>query len=59
MAAVAEIKLFGKWTFSDVEVADLALKDHLAVTPKNATYLPHTAGRYQLKRFRKGQCPLV
>ncbi|KAM7458531.1 hypothetical protein BLSTO_00707 [Blastocystis sp. subtype 1] len=33
--------------------------DHLAVTPKNATYLPHTAGRYQLKRFRKGQCPLV
>ncbi|KAK8831851.1 hypothetical protein WA577_001908, partial [Blastocystis sp. JDR] len=46
-------------TFSDVEVADLALKDHLAVTPKNATYLPHTAGRYQLKRFRKGQCPLV
>ena len=25
------------------------------MTPKNATYLPHTAGRYQLKRFRKGQ----
>ena len=59
MAAVAEIKLFGKWTFADVEVTDLALKDHLAVAPKNATYLPHTAGRYQLKRFRKGQCPLV
>ncbi|KNB44859.1 40S ribosomal protein S5 [Blastocystis sp. subtype 4] len=59
MAAAAEIKLFGKWTFDDVEVSEVALKDHLAVAPKNATYLPHTAGRYQLKRFRKGQCPLV
>ncbi|KNB41869.1 40S ribosomal protein S5 [Blastocystis sp. subtype 4] len=55
MAAAAEIKLFGKWTFDDVEISEVALKDHLAVAPKNATYLPHTAGRYQLKRFRKGQ----
>ena len=23
------------------------------MTPKSAVYLPHTAGRYQLKRFRK------
>lgn len=22
-------------------------------------YLPHTAGRYQVKRFRKAQCPIV
>merc|ERR1739849_14905 len=27
---------------------------------KNAhTYLPHTQGRYQKKRFRKAQCPIV
>lgn len=22
-------------------------------------YVPHTAGRYQMKRFRKAQCPIV
>jgi small subunit ribosomal protein S5e len=26
---------------------------------KYFTYLPHTAGRYSAKRFRKAQCPLV
>ncbi len=26
---------------------------------KNLTYLPHTAGRYNVKRFRKVQCPIV
>lgn len=25
----------------------------------DAVYLPHTAGRYQMKRFRKTQCPIV
>jgi len=29
------------------------------VNGKCATYLPHTAGRYQKKRFRKAQCPVV
>lgn len=29
--------------------------DHMAVKVSDATYLPHTAGRYQIKRFRKGQ----
>lgn len=27
--------------------------------PKYAVYVPHTAGRYQTKRFRKAQCPIV
>lgn len=26
---------------------------------KHAVYLPHTAGRYAVKRFRKAQCPIV
>lgn len=26
---------------------------------KYAKYLPHSAGRYQTKRFRKAQCPIV
>ena len=26
---------------------------------KYAKYLPHSAGRYQVKRFRKAMCPIV
>lgn len=26
---------------------------------KHAKYLPHSAGRYASKRFRKAQCPIV
>lgn len=26
---------------------------------KYAKYLPHSSGRYQVKRFRKAQCPAV
>ena len=38
---------------------DLSLVDYIAVKPKYATYTAHTAGRYQKKRFRKAQCPIV
>lgn len=38
----------------------MSLADYIAVRPeKHATYLPHTAGRYSVKRFRKAQCPIV
>merc|ERR1712137_1461953 len=33
--------------------------DYIAVKEKYAKYLPHSAGRYQMKRFRKAQCPIV
>ena len=36
-----------------------SLEDYIAVKPKYAVYVPHTAGRYQTKRFRKAQCPIV
>lgn len=55
----AEIKLFGKWTFDDVEIRDISLEDYIACGRYHATYLPHTAGRYQMKRFRKASCPIV
>jgi small subunit ribosomal protein S5e len=48
-----EIKLFAKWSLDDVEVSDLALVDFLAIKGKNATFVPHTAGKYQRKAFRK------
>eukprot|EP00798_Chlamydomonas_sp_ICE-L_P024871 gene24871-10531_t len=58
-SAPADIKLFGKWSFDDVEVTDISLEDYIAVKPKFAVYVPHTAGRYQKKRFRKALCPIV
>jgi len=57
----AEIKLFNKWTFDDVVITDMSLQDYVAVKQKfkHFVYVPHTAGRYNMKRFRKAQCPIV
>lgn len=52
----SKIQLFGKWTYDDVEVNDISLEDYIAVNKKHCVYLPHTAGRYARKRFRK-VCP--
>lgn len=38
---------------------DISLEDYIAVKAKFATFVPHTAGRYQKKRFRKAQCPIA
>ena len=54
-----EPKLFGKWSFEDVEVKDMSLEDYIACRPKYAQFLPHSQGRWQKKRFRKAQCPIV
>merc|ERR1712146_35663 len=45
--------------YEDEAVSDMALEDYIAVKPKYAVYVPHTAGRYQAKRFRKAQCPIT
>uniref|UniRef100_A0A8P0PIA3 Small ribosomal subunit protein uS7 n=2 Tax=Canis lupus familiaris TaxID=9615 RepID=A0A8P0PIA3_CANLF len=37
----------------------LFVQDYIAVKEKYAKYLPHSAGRYAAKRFRKAQCPIV
>ena len=54
----APIKLFNQWTYDDVEVKDISLQDYMMVKQR-PVYSPHTAGRYQIKRFRKSQCPVV
>mmetsp|Transcript_26975 Transcript_26975/g.41364 ORF Transcript_26975/g.41364 Transcript_26975/m.41364 type:complete len:237 (-) Transcript_26975:482-1192(-) len=54
-----EVKLFGKWSFDDIEVRDISLVDYIACKGDHAVFLPHTAGRYQMKRFRKASCPIV
>ena len=54
-----EVKLFGKWSFEDVTCSDLALVDYIAVKPVFAIYQPHSAGRYNRRRFQKATCPIV
>merc|ERR1711976_234559 len=51
--------LFGKWSCDEVNVSDMSLQDYLACKDRYAKFLPHTSGRYQVKRFRKAQCPIV
>ncbi|CAG9329179.1 unnamed protein product [Blepharisma stoltei] len=55
-----EVKLFGKWTYSDLEVRDTSLTDYISIFNSRAkTFVPHTAGRWQKKRFRKAACPII
>ena len=54
--ATATPKLFGKWALEGVKVSDLSLQDYISL---RYIYLPHTAGRWNKKRFRKAQCPIV
>ncbi|KAE8697875.1 40S ribosomal protein S5 [Hibiscus syriacus] len=58
--AQLEVNLFNHWSFEGVQVADISLSDYIGVqASRHATYVPHTAGRYSVKRFRKAQCPIV
>jgi len=41
------------------EIEPLLTQDYIGVKAKHAVYVPHTAGRYAAKRFRKAQCPIV
>jgi len=54
-----EVKVFGKWSTDEIEVNDLSLEDYIPIRGKYSVFLPHTAGRYQTKRFRKVTCPIV
>ena len=58
-AEMPEIKLFGRWNADDVQVSDISLADYIRVKEKYARYLPHSAGRFAQRRFRKAQCPIV
>lgn len=43
-----------------MQVSDLSVEDYITATAsKHPIYMPHTAGRYQARRFRKAQCPVV
>merc|ERR1712182_95691 len=57
--SATDIKLFNKYTFDDVQVQDMALTDYIACKPQSACFLPHSAGRWHKKRFKKAQCPII
>ncbi|ODQ68403.1 ribosomal protein S7 [Nadsonia fulvescens var. elongata DSM 6958] len=57
VAEAGSIKLFNKWSFEDVEVKDISLTDYIQI--RQPVYLPHSAGRFASKRFRKAQCPII
>ena len=55
-----EPKLFGKWSYEGIECPDMSLANYLQVkTVRQQVFVPYTAGRYQQRRFKKAQCPIV
>jgi len=59
MASATEIKLFDKWSFDELEVPDVSLVDYIAVKDRAQQFIPHSAGRWSKKCFKKAQCPIV
>jgi len=51
-----EVKLFGKWSFSGIEVHDLGLKRYVSLRP---VYVPQSMGRHEHGRFRKAEVNIV
>jgi small subunit ribosomal protein S5e len=53
-------KLFSKWSYDDIKIEDPCFIDYIAAKGTKAqVFVPHTAGRYQSKKFRKALCPIV
>ncbi|KAL3313940.1 ribosomal protein S5 [Cichlidogyrus casuarinus] len=52
-----ELKIFGKWPSKDITLSDLSLKDYIAY--EKPMFIPHTAGRFQTRRFKKAQCAVI
>lgn len=55
-----EPKLFGKWSYDNIECSDISLATYLDVRQvKQQVFIPYTAGRYQQRKFQKIKCPIV
>ena len=53
---IPEIKVFGKWGTSGVEVQDPGLKRYISARP---SLVPHTYGRHEHQRFKKSTINIV
>lgn len=55
-----EPKLFGKWSYDDLEIKDTTLTDYISISSSRMrTFTPHTSGRWQNRRFKKAGCPII
>merc|ERR1712182_10771 len=59
MGSTESVKLFGDWSYEDIDIGDISLEDYLAVKVKSARFVPHSSGRFQARRFHKAKCPIV
>jgi len=51
------IKLFGRFSYDNIEVPDLSLKTYINVSTRIA--VPHTGAGYNKKQFQKANMPIV
>merc|ERR1712216_271807 len=52
-------KLFGKWSYENVQCSEHSLEYLSVRNVKSQVYTPYTAGKYQKKRFQKVSCPIT
>ena len=55
-AGTGGIKLFGEWSFENIEVRDPGLKRYLKVAP---VFMPHSGGRHEARKFQKSEMSIV
>ena len=56
VAGTGGIKLFGEWSFENIEVRDPGLKRYLNIEP---VFTPHSGGRHEARRFQKSEMSIV
>ncbi len=56
MSKDIELKLFGRYSFKDVNIEDVGLKQYISLKP---VVLPWSGGRHEHKRFGKAQVNIV
>jgi small subunit ribosomal protein S5e len=57
VSEIGSVKLFNRWSYEDVEIRDISLTDYIQI--RSPVYVPHSAGRFAAKRFRKANCPII
>jgi small subunit ribosomal protein S7 len=53
---LSDIKLLDRWSWEGIEIKDPSLKKYISLKP---TYLPHSGGRHEHKRFGKAEVNIV
>jgi small subunit ribosomal protein S7 len=51
-----DIRLFGKWSYKDLEIKDPGLKRYVSLRP---VFVPHSMGRHEHGRFHKAEVNIV